>query len=83
MSKPQMKINPSALEEAGEQLTNARKVLASIQEINHREGVLNEHVFHSEKVAQKLVEKLEKEVARRERHSGDKFSAQTGRSKLA
>lgn len=53
----------SSLEETERQLANARKVLASIYEANRREGVLNEHVLHSESVAEKLVEKLEKELA--------------------
>ena len=55
--------NSSALEETEKQLVNARKVLASIQEVNRREGVLNEHVLHSEQAAEKFVEKLEKELA--------------------
>jgi hypothetical protein len=55
--------NLSALEEATQQLANARNVLASIQEVNRREGVLNEHVLHSESAAEKLVEKFEKELA--------------------
>ena len=58
-----VKNNLSALEEAERQLANARKVLAAIQEVNRRDGVLNEHVLHSESVAEKLVEKLEKELA--------------------
>jgi len=53
----------SKLEDAKRQLANARKVLASIQEVNRCDGVLNEHVLHSESVAEKLVEKLEKKVA--------------------
>lgn len=55
--------NLSPLEEARKQLENARTVLASIQEANCRDGVWNEHVFHIESVAEKLVEKIEKEVA--------------------
>ena len=58
-----VKNNLSALEEAERQLANARKVLAAIQEVNRRDGVWNEHVLHSESVAEKLVEKLEKELA--------------------
>ena len=53
----------SALDEAERQLANARRVLASIKEVNKRDKVLNEHVLHSETVAEKLVEKLEKGVA--------------------
>lgn len=53
----------SSLEETERQLASARKVLVSIQEVNRREGVLNEHVLHSESVAEQLVEKLEKELA--------------------
>jgi len=54
--------NSSALEDAKRRLANACKVLVSIQEMNRRDGVLNEHVLHSETVAEKLVEKLKKEV---------------------
>ena len=52
----------SGLEEAVKQLAKARKKLALIKEVNRRDGVWNEHVLHSESVAEKLVKELEKKV---------------------
>ena len=44
-------------------LAEARQALASIQEANRHEGVLNEHVLHSEIAAAQLVERLGTELA--------------------
>lgn len=55
--------NVSALEEAKHQLVNAQSALAAIQAVNERDKVWNEHVFHVEKGAEKLVRRLEKEIA--------------------
>jgi hypothetical protein len=44
------------------QLSNAHAVLASVLDINRREGIFNEHVLRSETVAQNLVNKLEKDI---------------------
>ncbi len=54
---------PLVIEDLKRELANARKVLESIQEVNRRDGVLNEHVLHSEAVAEKLVEKLKENIA--------------------
>jgi len=64
------KNNSAAVEESGRQIAHARKMLASIQEVNRRDGVWNEHVLHSEVAAERLVEKLEKELADLKRQSG-------------
>jgi len=62
-SKVIVSANLSPLEKARKQLANARKELALIQEANQRDGVWNEHVFHIESSAEKLIEKLEKKIA--------------------
>ncbi len=54
---------PLVIEGLKRELANARKVLELIQEVNRRDGVLNEHVLHSEAVAEKLVEKLRENIA--------------------
>jgi len=50
------------LDNIRKQLSNAHAVLAAILDINRREGIFNEHVLHSETVAQNLVNKLEKDI---------------------
>ena len=64
MNPPEIDVvTPAALEEATQRLEDARKVLISIQEANRRDGVLNEHMLHSENAAAQLIERLGKELA--------------------
>jgi hypothetical protein len=53
----------SALEDVSRQLADARKALADIQRKNRREGVLNEHMVHSEMSAEQRIESLGKKLA--------------------
>ena len=55
--------SPSALEDVSRKLADARKALADIQRINRREGVLNEHMVHSEMSAEQRIESLGKKLA--------------------
>lgn len=64
MNFPEIGIRPPlALEEAARRLADARKALVSIQEANRRDGVLNEHMVHSEQAAESLVKRLGEELA--------------------
>ena len=64
MNPPEIDVvTPAALEEATQRLADARQALASIQEANRRDGVLNEHTLHSEHAAAQLIESLGKELA--------------------
>ena len=64
MKRPEVSVaTPAALEKASQRLADARKELASIQEANRRDGVLNEHMVHSENTAAQLVDRLGKELA--------------------
>lgn len=61
---PEIKVvTPATLEEAAQRLADARQALASIQEANRRDGVMNEHTLHSENAAAQLIESLGKELA--------------------
>lgn len=64
MTPPEIDVvTPAALEIATQRLADARQALASIQEANRRDGVLNEHMLHSEKAVEDLIERLGKELA--------------------
>ena len=64
MNRPENdNVRAAALEETAQRLADARKELASIQEANRREGVMNEHTLHSENAAAQLIERLAKELA--------------------
>jgi len=52
-----------SLDRITHELANARKVLSSVKEANRHDRVWNEHVMHSESVAEDLVKKLEQELS--------------------
>ena len=60
---------PTDLEQAKQQLAQARAALDSILEANRRDGVWNEHVLHSESTAKELVARYATAVARLTRDS--------------
>jgi hypothetical protein len=64
MSLPEITdMTAVALGEAAQQLSKARKALASIQRASRRESVLNEHIVHNEKAAEGLIKRLGEELA--------------------
>jgi len=61
MNPPEM--TPLALEETARRLADACNALTSIQEANRADGVLNEHMVHSEQAAENLVKRLGEELS--------------------